>query len=77
MFESAAILTDVHVPLVETVELLLDVDGVLEAVVEELPSDRRPGGVRTGTSLVDITPDLLGDGGVEPGDDAGVDLKPL
>jgi hypothetical protein len=59
------------------VELLLSVDGALQAIVEELARDRRPRGVGSGARPVDVVLDFLGDGGVEPGDNAGVYLEPL
>jgi hypothetical protein len=59
------------------VELLLGVHRALEAVVDELAGVRNPDGVGVGVRPVDVVPDLLGDGVVEPGDDAGVNLEPL
>ena len=76
-FEAAAILTDGHVSLKQVVELLLGKHSPLEAVVKKLPRDRRPCRVSGGAGPVDVVPDLLRHGGVEPGDDTGVDLEPL
>ena len=58
-------------------KFLLGVHGALKAVVEELACDRSPDGVGGGVGAIDIVPDLLGDGGVEPRDDAGINLEPL
>ena len=66
-----------HVPLEQAVELLLGVDSVQEAVVEELHGDRPPRGVGGGVRLVDVAPNFLGHGGVELGNNAGVGLEPL
>ena len=67
---------DGHVALDDVVELLLGVDGALEAVVEEEPGDGGPegrGGVRW---LDDGVGDVGRDSGVEQVDDALVDLRP-
>lgn len=45
--------------------------------VEELVRDRRPRGVGSGARAVDVVPNFFGDGGVQPGDNAGVHLQPL
>ena len=46
-------------------------------VVEELGADGRPGGVGIVAWLDDGGEQVGGESGVEPGDDAGVDLRPL
>jgi hypothetical protein len=61
----------------QTVELLLGVDCVLQAVVEKLVRDRRPRGVGSGAREVDIVPNFFGDGRVQPGEDVGVHLELL
>ena len=49
-----------------------------KAIVEELPGDRHPLGVGRGVCLVDVAPNnFLGHDGVQPGNDARVDLEPL
>lgn len=73
----AAVLADGHVPLEQVVELLLGVDGTLEAVVEELPGDCHPCGVGEGVRLVDVAPNFLGHGGVEPGICRSQSVEPL
>jgi len=55
----------------------LGVHGAQKAVVEELACDRSLDGVGGGVGAIDIILDLLGDCGVEPGDDAGINLEPL
>lgn len=77
LLETASVLGDRHVTLVQTVELLLRVDGALEAVVEEEAGDARPDGIRREPWLVNRIHDVLGHGGVQPRDDAGIDLHPL
>ena len=39
--------------------------------------DRHPCSVGRAARLVDIVPDVLGDGGVEPGDDARINLQAI
>jgi hypothetical protein len=73
----AAVLADGHVALEQAVELLLGVDGTLEAIVEELAGDGGPGDVGGGARFLDITPDVLGHRGVEPGNNARVHLQPF
>lgn len=75
--EAAVVLADGHVALEQAMELLLGVHGALEAVVEELAGDRRSGSVGRGARVVDVAPNVLGHSGVEPGDDARVDLEPF
>jgi hypothetical protein len=40
-----------------------------------LARDRRPCSVGRAAQLVDVVPDVLADGGVELGDDAGINLQ--
>lgn len=75
--ETAVVLTDRHVALVEAVELLLSVHGALKTVVEELTGDGAPGGVGGVLWPVDVAPDVLRHGGVEPLDNAGIHLQPF
>jgi hypothetical protein len=68
--------SDGHLTLDEVVELLFGVDRALETVVEEELVDgvpQRRGGVG---GLHDGVEDVGGDGGVEPRDDALIDLRP-
>lgn len=77
LLEAVGLLGDRHITLVEAVEFVLGVHGTLEAVVEEEAEDLRPGGVGREMWLVNGVHDILGHGGVQPGDDAGVDLCPF
>ena len=49
----------------------------MEAVVEEEADDVGPDVVGGGAGVVQNIHERLGDGGVQPRDDAGVDLEPL
>lgn len=73
--EAAAVLPNGHVTLEQAVELLLVVDGALETIVKEVPSDGSPRTVRRGAGLEDIVPDVLGHREVEPQNDACIDLQ--
>ena len=75
--ELAAVLRDRHVPLVKLVELLTSLDGAIHDVVEELVGDGGPGGVGVVGRLDDSGEEVRGEHGVEPGDDASIDLRPL
>lgn len=68
--EAAGERGDGEVGLHEVVELTLGEDGALEAVVEEEGGDCRPNVLDRISSLDDDSEDVLGDGGVGPGDDA-------
>jgi hypothetical protein len=58
-------------------QLVLEVDGALEFIVEEEPFDGGPQGVGSEMGLVDDVEDGLGDGVEDPIDDARVDELPL
>lgn len=58
-------------------EGLARLDGALQDVVEELRSDCSPGSVGVVIRLDDRPEEIRREGGVEPGDDGGVDLCPL
>jgi len=75
--EAGAVVRDAEVALVEAAELSLQVDGALEFMVAEEALDVRPKGERGGARLVDDVEDVLVDGGVQPVDDAAVDLAPF
>ena len=74
--ELAAVLRDRHVPLVKPVELLTSLDGAIHDVVEELVGDGGPGGVGVVGRLDDGGEEVGGERGVEPGDNASIDLRP-
>jgi len=59
------------------VEVLLQVDSAVKTVVEEESDDVGPDVVGGGAGVVHSIHEGLGDGGVQPRDDAGVDLEPL
>lgn len=75
--ELAAVRRDRHVPLVKPVELLTSLDSPIHDVVEELVGDGGPGGVGIVGRLDDDGEEVGGERGVEPGDDASIDLRPL
>jgi len=77
LLETATVFRDRHLPLIETVEVLLQENGALEAVVEELAVDRLLGGLRRGAGLIDRIHQVLGQRSVEPRGDARVVLAPL
>lgn len=57
-------------------ELLLVEDSTLQIVVEELAADCRPDIMCRTARLVHGVHECLGNGGVEPRDNGGVDLQP-
>ena len=73
----AAVLSDGHVSLVESVERLPGLDSALDDVVKKLGADGVPGGVSVVVQLDHSGEEVGGECGVKPGDDAGVDLHPL
>jgi hypothetical protein len=75
--ELGAVVSDAHVALLNAAELRLVVDGALQFVVAEEGLDITPESECRGVRLVDDVEHRLLDGGVEPIDDAMVNLTPL
>ena len=71
------VVDDVHVALAEGVELLAGLRCTLDHVVEELGGDGRPDGVGGVVGLDHGGEQVIGEGGVDPGNDTCVDLGPL
>jgi hypothetical protein len=74
--ETAAVVADGEVALLQVVEILQRVDGALRRVVEEEAADDVPGGERRHTALEHHVADGLGHGEVNRGYDAMIDLSP-
>jgi hypothetical protein len=72
LLQARGVLGDVHVALMKRAELSLVVGGSLKFVVAEHAFDVTPDSERRGVRLVDDVEDSLGDGGVEPIDDASI-----
>jgi hypothetical protein len=77
LLQAAGVLGDVHITLVDAAEFSFNVDSALQLVVAEQTLDVVPDGEGQGTWLVDDVEDILGDGGLDPVDDAVVNHTPL
>jgi len=75
--ELGAVILDGEVALLNAAKLSLQKNGALEFVVAEVALDVGPEGERRDAGLVDEVEDGLGDGGVDPVDEATVDLTPF
>ena len=69
MLDLAAVVRHRHVALTESMELLSGLSNALDDVVQELRADRRPGGVGVVIRLVHGGEEIVGERGVEPGDE--------
>jgi hypothetical protein len=77
MLESPGVRLDVHVSLNQVAELGLEVDSSVQLVVSELILDRVPDGERRCLGSTHDRPNVLGNGVVEPAQDALVHHDPL
>ena len=73
LLEAPGVLGDVHVALHQIAELRLEVHGAMQFVVAKLLADGLPDAVRRSLGCVDDVAHVLGDGDIEPADDALVD----
>jgi hypothetical protein len=75
--EAAAVVADAEIALLQAVKILQSVDGALGRIVEEETPNSVPGGEGRRTTLEHHVTNRLGNGEVDPRDDAMVDLGPL
>lgn len=75
--EFGAVVVDGQVALLDVAEFSLQKNGALELVVTKVAFNVGPERERRDARLVDVVEDVLGDGGVDPIDDAAVDLSPF
>jgi hypothetical protein len=76
-FEFGAVIVDGEIALLHTAKLCLQENSPLKFVVTEVAFNIRPEREGGDARLVDKIEDVGGDGGVDPVDDATIDLPPL